>query len=511
MFLSRRIIFSLFPFYLTLFTSVAWPGPITVANPSQNPTWVNTPTINIQGTSLDPVLADGVLCSGSAGSFSCPVTLLEGLNLINLTNLLPSSPYGFCASAGISLSNNSKIQPLAGETGFSAAALGDVSVQNNAEIHATEKVGGNYTGKNNAKLYGDLYIHGTVTLQNNSAVNGSVTQLPQAPDPCVNGFNLDQALNQVQAQNDNSVLLSNPNIAPYIQNGSLQVTGNNSVTLPAGTFYFENSSLSNNAHLLLAAGARVRIFMRGNLVLENNAKVNDGGNPNQLYLVSGADSAQGQVLQVKNNAILKAVVYAPRADASVSENGALSGGLVCRNYLGSNNSNVYSYAVWPEPPDAVALEVTYLPVDALQVMDSSGGTLQIIDPASPIYRASIQVPPGALAGRTPITLDSFEGIRPEPDTGVFFTGPTVVFGPEGMVFSVPVVVALPYDLSLIGDNPAYIIQNRVRIFDEVNFYVHKSGKSINSNPIGNILFTGGDNNNWAAFKYRIGLYKWASE
>ena len=163
--------------------------------------------ITVEGTSLDPVLANGVLCSGSAGSFSCPISLLEGLNLINLSNLLPSSPYGFCAFAGISLSNNSKIQPLAGETGFSAAALGDVSVQNNAEIHATAKVGGNYTGKNNAKLYGDLYIHGTVTLQNNSAVNGSVTQLPQAPDPCVNGFNLDQALNQVQACPDYQIMI----------------------------------------------------------------------------------------------------------------------------------------------------------------------------------------------------------------------------------------------------------------------------------------------------------------
>ncbi|MDD5533665.1 MAG: hypothetical protein PHC52_12800, partial [Syntrophales bacterium] len=232
--------------------------------------------------------------------------------------------------------------------------------------------------------------------------------------------------NQVQAQNDNSVLLSDSSISPYIQSGSLQVTGNNSVTFPSGTFYFESISLSNNAHLLLATGARVRIFVRGDLVLENNAKVNDGGNPNQIYFISGADSAQGKVLQVKNNAILKAVVYAPGADASVSENGSLSGGLVCRNYLGSNNSKIYSYAEWPEQQDAMALEVTYFPVEALQVMDSSGGFLAITDPASPIYGASIQVPAGALAARTPITITPNLVSLPGPQEGISLVGPVLL-------------------------------------------------------------------------------------
>ena len=340
----------------------AYSGPITITSPSANPATVNTSSITIQGTSLDPVMANGVLCSNSSGSFSCPITLTEGSNLITLTDILPSSLYGVCAVSRIDLSYNGSIQTLSGGSGLTVAALSDVSVQEDAEIHGNAKVGGNYSGKNNAKIYGDLRIHGTATLINNAAVSGNVIQLSQVPDPCNGDYNLDQALNQVQTHNDNSLLLSDPSISPYIQNGSFRDYGDDNLTFPAGTFYFESFSIGNNVHLSLATGARVRIFVRGDVVLENNSKVNgDGAAQNQLYLVSGADNTQGKVFNIKNNAFLGAVVYAPRAEVSVSSKGSLSGNLVCRNYTGANNSTLISYPEWQEAPDTVVLTVIYNP------------------------------------------------------------------------------------------------------------------------------------------------------
>ena len=80
-----------------------------------------------------------------------------------------------------------------------------------------------------------------------------------------------------------------------------------------------------------------------------------------------------------------------------------------------------------------------------------GGTVQVTDPQSPMFGASITIPPGALASDTEIFIEyADKGDKPPllPLAQPVLPHP-IVFGPEGTQFNVPVIVTMPYYDSMV--------------------------------------------------------------
>jgi len=78
-----------------------------------------------------------------------------------------------------------------------------------------------------------------------------------------------------------------------------------------------------------------------------------------------------------------------------------------------------------------------------QVVRDTGAFLEVTNPASPVYRASVEVPPAAAPVGTVIE------IKPEPEPpampqSLVAVGNAVDYGPEGIQFTTPVRIGVPY-------------------------------------------------------------------
>ncbi|MDD5224787.1 MAG: Ig-like domain-containing protein, partial [bacterium] len=300
--------------------------------------FVSGTTINSSGSYILAVSAQD--CAGNPN-------LVQVNFVVSLVGGLPVFNYGICAFDWVALSNNSTIRSYNPGTGLLGdegriAAQGNLNLINNAKVRGDTVVGGNLLMANNAHIYGTLYIDGgSITIHNNAGISGSTIHLPVPPQPCECGYDLEGILAGKQADNDNAVLLADPTIVPFIVNGSLVITNNHNVTLPSGDYYFTSIYLSNNAKLIISAGAQVNLFVEDNVQISNNAKiVNPLSNQADLNLICGTDATQGEVFYLMNNAGVKVNVYAPLADVVMEGNADLYGAIVGKSFTGANNSKI---------------------------------------------------------------------------------------------------------------------------------------------------------------------------
>jgi hypothetical protein len=82
-----------------------------------------------------------------------------------------------------------------------------------------------------------------------------------------------------------------------------------------------------------------------------------------------------------------------------------------------------------------------LDAEAVEPVGSSGGTIAVTNPSSPLIGAQADIPAGALP--TTVTLTISEAQTPAGLPGQL-AGPCVDFGPDGTQFSTPVGLSLPY-------------------------------------------------------------------
>ncbi|MBI5444876.1 MAG: polymer-forming cytoskeletal protein, partial [Deltaproteobacteria bacterium] len=97
--------------------------------------------------------------------------------------------------------------------------------------------------------------------------------------------------------------------------------------------------------------------------------------------------------------------------------------------------------------NATTAHATFHVVTALAPVGTTGGSLAVADPTSPIYGAGIVIPEGALPGTAVFTIESV----PAPPTfpaGFTSSGFVVDFNPT-TTFSTAVTVAIPYNPALI--------------------------------------------------------------
>jgi len=86
-----------------------------------------------------------------------------------------------------------------------------------------------------------------------------------------------------------------------------------------------------------------------------------------------------------------------------------------------------------------------------------GNTVNVTDTSSPIVHAQVEIPPDALSEHTLIAISEVLSEIPPLDQEGKKAGPPVHFGPEGGVFSKPVIIKIPYsqeDIEALGLNDA---------------------------------------------------------
>ncbi len=103
-----------------------------------------------------------------------------------------------------------------------------------------------------------------------------------------------------------------------------------------------------------------------------------------------------------------------------------------------------------------------------QNVGSAGGLVEVSDPSSQIYGASVSIPPGALNEEKLITIVEEPSPAPMP-TNLVPAGPSIRFGPEGTIFNEAVTIVVPYIEEGIDENNLgiYTFDNQAGIFKEV--------------------------------------------
>lgn len=252
------------------------------------------------------------------GQSTCDVTAVAVSYVVTAT---ASGGAGVTALSKFEMENNASIDSYDSSAGaYSPAAAGS-----NAVVQTNGKV----KMKNNAKVWGDAHpgIGESLDLDNNATVTGNTANLTET-------LSFDPVDTTAAAASNNNAALS----SSYFNSGSrdFKMENNDSYTMPAGTYYFDEFKLKNNATLTLAG--IVIIYTTGKVTLENNATVNTFGNrPTNLQF----KMAGGKDFKMKNNSKLTADIYNPGGEIELENNTELSGVAVADEIKLKNNAKIH--------------------------------------------------------------------------------------------------------------------------------------------------------------------------
>ena len=228
---------------------------------------------------------------------------------------------------------------------FKQAAYGDSSLrlEGNACTDSYASDSGTYAETWDS-IGGDIGSNGEILLKNTVTVGGNVgTAEPGAisiiNSPDIKGDTSSKADPQTldYVSDADYTWAKNNNDAPSGFTGSgyefkpgpndLLVQANQEITLESGTYYFSKLHLKNNAKIKLKPGAEVKIYLTGDLLLENFAEMNKNGKPTDMAVYSNAKASDGKYAKMKNGVEFNGLLYAPDIDF-LHDNDALIYGAV---------------------------------------------------------------------------------------------------------------------------------------------------------------------------------------
>jgi Tfp pilus assembly protein PilX len=192
---------------------------------------------------------------------------------------------------------------------------------------------GTLTMKNYATIGGDASTTGgSITMLNSSNVTGDTTtsapaeEMPPTPE---------EEYTEASSNNANSTGMSG-DVTWGPGPNDLKVGASKTVTLTSGTYYFTNIHMAKNAKLNIAPGAKVKIYLTGDLTLESFARMNDGGKPSNMLIYSSGDG-----LDIQNNAKFSGGFYGPNATWKFLNNADVYGSIMVKSALIKNSTCVH--------------------------------------------------------------------------------------------------------------------------------------------------------------------------
>lgn len=277
--------------------------------------------------------------------------------------------------------------------GAGVIGLEDITLENNADIRVGVGTNGNVSLTNNATICGNIR-HGVgkkATFTNNSdqCSGYGITEGNQSLPEVSSFMPTDMATN-----NSNYRLVkcttTSPSKVPagcesdsYVANGNkgftstvpwnastrtISTSNNSTLTLSGGDYFVCRLELTNNSHLIMAAGAHVRIFFdtpencglkagAEQLSLSNNTDIQATGYQGSsektdlpgLYLMGSSTISTKASFQNNSGTTNEFVLYAPHTDISITNNATYKGVLAGRRITLTNNATVEQDAAFKPP------------------------------------------------------------------------------------------------------------------------------------------------------------------
>lgn len=117
--------------------------------------------------------------------------------------------------------------------------------------------------------------------------------------------------------------------------GTLSVTGNSTLYLPAGTYHYDSLKVSGNGQLVPLGP--VEIYVDGTIQISGNGVATYQNKPPNFILYSTGEAN----VSVSGNAAFYGGIYAPESYVTVSGNGAIYGAVVSEDYHQSGNAAIH--------------------------------------------------------------------------------------------------------------------------------------------------------------------------
>jgi len=201
-------------------------------------------------------------------------------------------------------------------------------------------------------LYGDVGSNEIIEITHTATVGGDVStatpgNITISGSPTINGDTTSQAaakpLNLVNdgdytwAQNNNSRFTGMGGDYSFSPGPlDLFVDDNDIATLQPGTYYFTSIYLDDDAKINVGTGGIVRIFVNGNLKVQNRAKFNAGGMPSKVNIFS-----KGASIDFDSDSEFRGTLYIPNSDFVHDSNAGLYGAIIARRIEIRNNGCIH--------------------------------------------------------------------------------------------------------------------------------------------------------------------------
>jgi len=218
--------------------------------------------------------------------------------------------YGVYAGTSISMSGNSAFDSYnsnygayggsnkssAGAMAVNSTSIGSMSLNGNAKVNGNVLVG--YGGNPNI-----------VVAVSNATITGTRSTLPET-----------------------AVTPTSPETPTDATATTLNVSGNNTVTLAPGTYTVSSLKISGNGKIR-TTGA-VKIYVTGEIDIAGNGMVVPNNHPANLLLYSTGSAS----VKIAGNGSFYGGIYAPNSNVTANGNGDVFGAVIAKTYTQSGNS-----------------------------------------------------------------------------------------------------------------------------------------------------------------------------
>ena len=204
----------------------------------------------------------------------------------------------------------------------------DLTMSGNAVINSAGIAKPDPTNKGNVR------VNGNITMSGNSVIDGDATVGPAkkftlSGPAKVTGtsavatstmgctpIDLAPVKTALQASNDNAKIPKTGKGQTVLSGTNFTMSGNDTLTIPAGTYYFTNMAISGSSTITL--GGPVRILCTGSLSISGGSFINPKPYEMRLW-VSGASVA------FSGNTTFQGFIYAPSASVSLAASQLIGG------------------------------------------------------------------------------------------------------------------------------------------------------------------------------------------
>ena len=159
-------------------------------------------------------------------------------------------------------------------------------MNSNGDIHL--RFGGVVGGDVSTSSPGGLDIPVSVTVHGDTTSTMPTISLPDIPQ---------EVYDEAEVSNNNLTGISGTHTYDPVTH---EFSSGSSVVLSSGVYYFSSMILDNSASLTIEPGAKVLIYVTGDVDLKNDASINTGGQPKDVQIYGQGNVLIGNVVSIWN-------------------------------------------------------------------------------------------------------------------------------------------------------------------------------------------------------------------